>query len=730
MSRAIVVGGGIAGLTSALRLQQQGIDVVVLEKSSRAGGVLGSTHVDGFLLEHAASGFLGGCDRGALELCDELDVELCEAPATTQKRWILLHDELHELPASPVAFARSGLLSWRGKLAAMGAPLRGVGRQGLDETVGSFARRRFGDEVAEHIIAPFVTGIFAGDADALSLKAVFPDLAKLDANGGMVRGMVERRLRARTDRGRRSSRLSAPREGVGALTRAIARRLGDAIELGVEVVGVETRSGQTRVVLANGELRDADAVVLATPAHAAASLVEGTSPALAKVCRTIPYAPAVVVHLGFDRASIEHSLDGFGFLVAAGGRQRILGCVFESVLWPGRAPDGKVLLRCILGGTRDPSACEGSDQELIRAAGADLEGALGLRGEPVCAHVTRWPAAIAQYTVGHTDRVARAEALAGPLGVVLAGSGYHGVAVNSCVSSAANVVRAVLARSSAAVAAALLLVALVACSGGGNGGKSVEGGVQRDGGDAAVAASAEPATARKTPEGAAPPYLVGDVDAKGRLIDAGKLQVQVSWSDPPAGFLRSPGANSCGATRAPAVSVHTLHGLRGAVVEIQGIARGVAPAGETTSVLSVRDCAIQPRVRVLSRFGAPLAITSDDDRRHEITIEKADDGSPVARVPLPLVGQRYELSLDEPGHYRVTGESVDDVAWVVSPGHPYVAVTDEKGRVAFPEVPAGTYRVVAWHPPVRDGQEPISATGEVVVKAGETAELTLAPRPL
>lgn len=456
--RVAVVGGGIAGLTAALRLVEAGHEVTVLDGGARPGGVLGTTTAEGFRREHAANGFLGAPD-GAATLCAELGVPVVEAAAAARRRWIYLRGKLHALPSGPMSFARSELLSWRGKLALLREPLRPARDPAVDgdESMWAFAARRLGSEAAHALMAPVVTGVFAADAREVSLAAGFPRLAALDARGGLVRGMLAERWamrRARdTEAGHvgaakpskpRRTRLSAPAEGMGALVDALSSVIGDRLHRGVMVRSVIPESRGVVVVGDDPSKRIRhDAAVLAVPGPAAAALVSGALPELARGLDEVRYAPVAVVYLGFRRRDVKADLGGFGFLVAAGESPRLLGCVFESTVWPDRAPEGHVLLRLIYGGARDPGAAELEEPALVAQARADLNQVLGIRAHPVHASAIRWAQGIAQYPVGHADRVTRWERDAHAARIVLAGSSYHGVAVNDCVADARRVVRQV-----------------------------------------------------------------------------------------------------------------------------------------------------------------------------------------------------------------------------------------------------------------------------------------------
>ena len=246
--------------------------------------------------------------------------------------------------------------------------------------------------------------------------------------------------------------------------------------------------------------------------------------------------------------------------------------------------------------------------------------------------------------------------------------------------------------------------------------------------DHGEASQAAEDAAGKTPAGAAAPYQLAAVDDKGRLIESGSLEVTVEWPNPEAELLRSPGPSDCGELEGPPVSVHVLHGVREVVVWLAGVALGRAPAPAATVELAVRGCRFHPQVAVAPCLGARLAVESDDERRHEVVLEFLGSDGPelIARIPMPLIGQRFEIPLDSPGVVRarrVGGAST--CAYVHVPAHPYMALTDEQGKVTFAEVVPGTYNVVAWHRPLSAAGDPVTVSAEVVVVAGEQGQLTM-----
>jgi len=324
---------------------------------------------------------------------------------------------------------------------------------GRDESVHAFAARRFGAEAARAIVAPFVTGVYAADAHAISLPAGFPRLAALDASGGIVRGMLSRALRGLGQRLRGAKPATTPRGlwaptgGLGALVAALAGELGDRIHLSTRVARIDAVGGGVRIEDATGARPLAvtrwDGAVLAIAAEDAAGLV--SAPDFANRLAVFHRAPAAQVYLGFPEAAVPRARDGFGILVAQGEDVRVLGVVFESTVWSDRAPPGHVLLRCIFGGGRDPEVTKLDDAALIAQALRDVGVVLGVSAPPAHTSVVRWKRGVAQYGLGHRDRVRDAVAIARSQRIVLAGADYRGPGLNDLCADAATVVAEVQA---------------------------------------------------------------------------------------------------------------------------------------------------------------------------------------------------------------------------------------------------------------------------------------------
>jgi oxygen-dependent protoporphyrinogen oxidase len=441
MSGTVVIGGGIAGLVCGFTIARRGGNVTVLEASGRPGGVIKSERRDGYQLELGPNTVrpVPSIWRllGELNLRDRALVADPRLP-----RYVDFGGSLHLLPSSPRTFLSSRLLSFAGKRRLLSEPFRPRG--GFpEETVAQFAVRRLGPEAEERLVAPFVSGIWAGDAERLSVAEAFPILTRWELEGGsLLLGALRQRRKSRREpapgppppRGL----LSFP-EGLEELPRALATALGDRLLLRKSVRAIE-RQGKGFRVLAGADHWEADRLVLAAPAPESARLCARFASEAAGALDTIPYAPVVVLHLSWPRESPRMDLSGFGHLVVPGSGRRILGAVWASSLFAGRAPEDRVLITVFLGGSRDPEAVSLPEAALVAAARADLEEQLGVRGEPRVVAVTRWERAIPQYVAGHRERVAALErAEREHPGLSFLGSYRGGVSVGDVVGNAAAV---------------------------------------------------------------------------------------------------------------------------------------------------------------------------------------------------------------------------------------------------------------------------------------------------
>lgn len=430
----LVIGAGISGLTAAFELQRRGLRVEAIDAAERAGGVIGTVRENGFLYERGPNSIL---DTGPLigALLEDLGIrgERVEMKASAAKRYVLRHGRLIALPMSPRALVTTPLFSLRAKLRLLREPFIAV-EAAADETVAQFVRRRLGAELLDYAIEPFVAGIHAGDPDELSIEAAFPRLHALERrDGSLVKGQV------RGARGKRAARSFSFVSGMQTLTDALASRVRvDTARRAAALSRCEDGRIEAHIQSRAGDLRiRAHAVVLATPADAAAELVSTFSPDAAIALNAIPYAAVVSVARAYRRADIAHPLDGFGFLVPRVETRRILGALFSSSAFEGRAPADHVVVTAFVGGRRDAALAGEPVSGIDRIVSEELSALIGARAQPLTSIVTAWPRAIPQYTIGHLDRVRRAAAAQSALpGLFLCGAYRGGIAVGDCITSA------------------------------------------------------------------------------------------------------------------------------------------------------------------------------------------------------------------------------------------------------------------------------------------------------
>lgn len=482
--RVVVVGGGIAGLSVAVALERAAteeapLEVVVLEAAPRPGGNIRSERLSGSLCEWGPNGFLDNAPA-TLELVARLGLEerLLVSSDSARRRFIFRNGALRSVPDGIGSFLRSDLLSWPGKLRLLGEPFSRA-RVQEDESIHEFARRRIGHEAAEVLIGSMVSGVFAGDSRELSLRACFPRMREMeDEHGSLFRAMLARRRAKRRGDGLDSlrpapgapagddrtsggsnphprekgaigmpgGRLTSFREGLQELIDALGRRLGQVLRVGTGARSLHAidgrsssdpeglRHGRWWIETTKGERIEADSVVLTLPAREAAPLTRALDSDLAGLLLEIESAPLLVVCLGYERSQLPYPLDGFGFLVAPGQGPRILGALWDSSIFPNRAPEGSVLIRVMLGGARDPSAIDLVDEAVLDLVRKDLATTMRLDRSAGFARIFRHPGGIPQYTLGHHARLRRMEArLASHPGLYLAGSSYRGVSINACI---------------------------------------------------------------------------------------------------------------------------------------------------------------------------------------------------------------------------------------------------------------------------------------------------------
>jgi oxygen-dependent protoporphyrinogen oxidase len=464
--RVVVIGAGITGLTAATRLAADGVDVVVLESDTEAGGKVRSADVDGVRLEAGPDSLLAR-KPWAVDLARELGMGDDLAPAAPAATHIWTRAGLLRFPSGPFGISTDPLELWRwkgmsylGKLRAAGDLLLPRGRPGTDESLGSLLRRRIGDEATDRLVAPLLGGLFAGDVDRLSVEATFPELGQWEReHRSLMRGaraMSASRRPASVSRPEGGRRAVPPpmfmrlRGGLRRLTDALAADLGDRLRTSTVATGMEPDGDSFTVSTADEDLK-ADAVVITTPTFVAADLVAEMTPGAVEHLRALTYVSTAVALLVYEDGTNERLPDSSGF-VAPRGVLPMNAATIVSKKWPDPAFGGRAVLRCFVGGAGTEELLDREDGTILEEVTSALADIFPLPASPAASTLIRWPRAMPQYDVGHLQRVAAIEE-ALPAGVVVAGQAYRGAGLPDCVRQGGEAAARVRARLSEAGAA-------------------------------------------------------------------------------------------------------------------------------------------------------------------------------------------------------------------------------------------------------------------------------------
>jgi oxygen-dependent protoporphyrinogen oxidase len=450
--QVLVVGAGISGLSTAYALRRSGISTLIVEATSRPGGVIQSVQRGGFLLEYGPQSFSGNASITAmckdLEILDQRVLADPKAP-----RYVLIDGQLENVPMGPGILTSS--FTGGGTRGAILRDLFGSSRAPEpDESIAGFIRRKFSTTLLDRLVGPFVSGIYAGDPEKLSLRAAFPILYEAEsAKGSVIRGafaVMKQRKATRGDAPREKATLQTFRQGNETLPDALAKKLGDHLACGVEVTsiqslepGQEPKTPRFLVTLRSprGEEQvEAERLVLAVSPRAAGALLSRLNPAFDSQLSPVEYAAVGVVSLGYRKEQVGHNLAGFGFLVPRSSRLNVLGTVWNSSLFPGRAPEGQALLTSFVGGATNPTIIQKSPEDLARLVHRELTPLLAIHKDPVFSNVTVWPRALPQYNLGHVARMSTVQKLRADFpGLHLVGNYLNGPAIGTCVEHALKV---------------------------------------------------------------------------------------------------------------------------------------------------------------------------------------------------------------------------------------------------------------------------------------------------
>ena len=450
--QALIVGAGISGLTTAFALRKAGIDARIVDGASRPGGLIQSVRRDGYLVECGPQSFSGNASLTSicrdLEILDRRILADSKAP-----RFVLINGALEKVPLGPGLLV-SPLMGGGTRTALFRDVFGRSEAPDSDESVASFIRRKFSPTLLDRLVGPFVSGIYAGDPEKLSLRAAFPILYEAEqTSGSVLRGLLKVMKARKAKRGplpREKPTLQTFREGNDTLVRALAEKLGAYLSLEAEVISIrpldpgrEPKTPRFRVGLhtpSGTEFLETERLVLAVPTDRAGKLLAPLGRAFESQLRTVDYSGVAVVSLGYRKEDVGHPLDGFGFLVPRSSGLTVLGTVWNSSLFPGRAPGHHVLLTSFVGGATNPDATKQPADQLVALVHREIKPLMQLREGPVFSNVSVWPRALPQYNLGHTARKAAINNCRADFpGLYLTGNYLNGPAIGACVEQALKV---------------------------------------------------------------------------------------------------------------------------------------------------------------------------------------------------------------------------------------------------------------------------------------------------
>ena len=443
MPRVTIVGGGISGLSTAYYLARRGIGSTVVESRPRLGGVIQTERVEGCVIEAGPDSFLS-IKPAAMDLIRELGLagEVIGSNDHLRKTWVRKRGRLVPLPdglmmmvpTRIMPLVTSPLLSWSTKIRMGLEWFRAPAPRAEDESVAEFVREHYGQEAVDYLAEPLLSGIYGGDPESLSVRAVLPRFVDLSTRyGSLTRGVLAGRKTARKEAG------SLP------LFRTLKGGLGQLVEATVKAAAPHLlwmpgraeaveRSGTGFRLRVNGGWVKSEHLALACEAHAAAPLGATLDARLGELLGGVAYSSSMTVALGFEERAFPHPLPGFGFLIPKRERKRLIACTWVGTKFPCRVPPGIALLRCFLGGSNDAAVLGESDDRVVEGVVAELREIVRFDSRPLFARVFRWPRSMAQYTVGHPARMAEIEQrLARVAGLHLAGNAYEGIGVPDCI---------------------------------------------------------------------------------------------------------------------------------------------------------------------------------------------------------------------------------------------------------------------------------------------------------
>jgi len=439
--RVVIVGGGISGLSLAYFLLEKNkdLDIVVIESEKKAGGKIWTEKVNGFLCEGGVNGFLDNRPK-TLELASKLSLKPLRSNNSARKRYIFSNGKLNLLPESPVSFLRSNLLSFSGRLRVL-AEVFVPKRKDDDETLAQFAIRRLGRDAYEKLIDPMASGIFAGDPEKMSLRSCFPKVYNLEQTyGSLIKGMIRLKRQARKTGQKVGAGpggvLTSFYDGMGTMINALTMFLGDRLKYDNRVVSIDKVNNLYNIYLKDGSFIESDVVVIASPAYEAGKILGSLNKEISLLLGDICYPSITVVCFGYKKERIKYPLNGFGFLIPYKEKRKILGTLWDSSIFPNRAPDDMVLMRSMIGGARNSGLALMEEDKIFDIVINELRDIMDINVTPDFVKIYRHEKGIPQYHVGHERRLSRIEEVLSKFkGLYLTGNAYRGIGVNDCIEN-------------------------------------------------------------------------------------------------------------------------------------------------------------------------------------------------------------------------------------------------------------------------------------------------------
>ncbi len=438
-----ILGAGISGLTTAYWLDKEGYEVKILEAANEPGGSMQTCRVEGFLVDFGPN---SGLETTPLigHIVDEVGLtkEMIYASESSSKRYILRNDRLHPLPMNPLLFIRTKLFSTKAKMRLAAEPFIGKSNDGYYQSMSEFVSRRLGQEFLDYAIDPFVSGVFAGDPNKLSVKSAFPKLYRLEElYGGLIKGMIKgaKERKRSAEQSKQSAKMFSFISGMQTFPKAIANKLNDKIEYKCKVQSVERNNDCWKVNYEkNGGKQEviSDCVLSTVPAYVASAIFNRLDKNLSKHFEEIYYPPVMVLYLGFKKISIGQPLDGFGYLIPSKEKKSYLGAIWSSAIFPNRCDDDNAAFTLFIGGARSPHLFETEENKLIEQVLVEFKQTMKINSDPVFMRSRTWQKAIPQYNIGYIEHENYFDKFEkeNP-GVFLGGNYRGGIAVGDCVKN-------------------------------------------------------------------------------------------------------------------------------------------------------------------------------------------------------------------------------------------------------------------------------------------------------